>query len=149
MWQKLLIIISNNQFWVLDTNYSHFSPKKAKKTNFRIRILVPPTTKMLQKPLFLPFQAPKRVWEALSQIFGKSQIFSGHLDHKKVPKTRLLFGAGIKSPPSCRVKKSGFLKGYRGSRVQVKEETRISFHKHHLKIGFLNYFFFSDGNTDT
>ena len=61
--------------------------------------MVSPTTKMLQKPLFMPFKAPKRVWEALSQIFGKSQIFLGHLDHKKEPKTRFLFRGGIKSPP--------------------------------------------------
>ena len=87
MCQKLLIIISNNYFWVLDTNCSHFSPKKAQKLHFPIRSLVLLMTKMLQKPLFLPFQAPVRVWKALSQIFGKSQIFSGHLDHKKVPKT--------------------------------------------------------------
>ena len=31
MCQKLLIIISNNKFWVLDTNCSHLSPKKTKK----------------------------------------------------------------------------------------------------------------------
>ena len=67
-----------------------------------IRKLVLLTTKMLQKPLFLPFQAPKRVWEALSQIFGKSQIFLGHLDHKKVPKMQLLFRAGIKSPKKAK-----------------------------------------------
>ena len=36
-------------------------------------------------------------------IWEKSN-FLGHLDHKKVPKMRLLFRAGIKSPPSCRVK---------------------------------------------
>ena len=29
---------------------------------------------------------------------GKSQIFSGHLDHKKVKKMQLLWSAGIKSP---------------------------------------------------
>ena len=122
MWQKLLIIISNNQFWVLDTNYSHFSPKKAKKPNFWIRILVPPTTKMLQKPLFSPFQAPKRVWEALSQIFGKSQIFSGHLDHKKVPKTRFLFRGGFKSPPpNGRVK----IKMYEVSEVKMPLNTNF------------------------
>ena len=31
-------------------------------------------------------------------IWEKSN-FLGHLDHKKVPKMRLLFRAGIKSPP--------------------------------------------------
>ena len=80
MCQKLLIIISNIQFLVWDTNFSHFSPK-----NFWIQIFVMPTTKMLQKPIFRLFRASERVWGALSQIFGKSQIFSGQLDHKKEP----------------------------------------------------------------
>ena len=44
---KLLIIISNNEFWVLDTNFSYSSPKQAKKTHFWIQIFVLPMTKML------------------------------------------------------------------------------------------------------
>ena len=40
---------------ILDINFRLFSPKKGKKTHYKIQILVLATTKMLQKPFFRPF----------------------------------------------------------------------------------------------
>ena len=56
---KLIVPDDYQQFWVLDTNCSHFSPKN--DPNFG-----PTDNKNAIETPFSPFQAPKRVWEALS-----------------------------------------------------------------------------------
>ena len=52
MCQKLLIIIDNNLFWVLDINFSHFSPKKGQKNTFQDSNLGPTDNKNAKETLF-------------------------------------------------------------------------------------------------
>ena len=69
---------------VLDTNFSHRSPKKAKKPHFQIQILVPQKTKMLRNPILGHFEIPKeygRHCHFVIDIWEKS-IFWGSFGSK-------------------------------------------------------------------
>ena len=97
MCQKLLIIISNIQFWVWDTNFSHFSPKKAKKTHFRIRIFVLPTTKCYRNPFFGYFEPPKEYGGVRHRYLGKVKFFRVNWITKRGQKCDFWVGA-FKAP---------------------------------------------------
>ena len=101
---KLLIIIRDNQFQVLDINFSHFSPKKAKKTHFQIRILVPPMTKLLQKPFFGIFEPPKEYGGLRHRYLGKVKFFRVNWITKRGQKCDFHQGRAFKAPPYGRVK---------------------------------------------
>ena len=64
------------------------APKKAKKNTFPDPNFGPANDKNAVDPFFGLFGGPKRAWEALSQIFGKSN-FLGQFDYKKGPKCSL------------------------------------------------------------
>ena len=111
MYPKLLIIIRNNQFWVQDINFRVFSLKRMpKKQISRSGICHHQQQKCYRNPFFCHFKPPKEYGRHCHRYLGKVKFFWGNLDHKQVPKMRLLFRAGFKSPPpSCRVKPKYFL----------------------------------------
>ena len=105
--RKLVIIISNNLFWVLNTNFSHLRPKKGQKTTFWIQILVPPP-KICHKNIFShQFETPKEYGRHFHRYLGKVKIFQIIWN---VPKTQFLFREALKSSPLMVGLKTMFLR---------------------------------------
>ena len=77
MCPKLLIIIGNNQFWVLDSNTSHFSPKKAKKNAFLDPNFGPADDKNAIETRFQAILRPRKSMGGMVIAIGEKSNFFG------------------------------------------------------------------------
>ena len=94
MCQKLLIIISNIQFWVWDTNFSHFSPKKAKKNAFLDPNFCPADNKNAIETHFQAILSlQKSIGGFVIDILEKSYFF-GSIGSQKDAKNAIFFQGG-------------------------------------------------------
>ena len=105
MYQKLLIIIRNNQFRVQDISFRQFSFNKGQ--NLKIQYLSLPPTKMLQKPLFCLFKPPKEHGRHCHRYLGIVTFFWSIGSQKGAKNVIFLQGGHLKPPlPLVGLKKS-------------------------------------------
>ena len=105
MCPKLLIIIGNNQFWILDTNFSHFSPKKAKKNVFSDPNFGPGDDKNAIETRFQAILRPQKSMGGIVIAIWEKSNFFGSIGSLKCTKNAIFLQGGQNLPPpaSCRV----------------------------------------------